>query len=143
MKFDIVVGNNIGIFDSKEQHKHFMLSMGYMGKHVFMLKPEEWVRLSKDMDAVSCDIEIKYARVYSNRYFIEQIEDLTDIESEDKGMDDNKELLVLLSKQILLLSEKIEELSDRVSSMEDRVYCMEDSIDSIVIDIEEIIEENK
>ena len=127
MKFDMVVGNVIPIFGSREQCERFKRYMQYLGRTVQFLEPEQWIAVFSDYPQIGLYAEIKYALAYDPKYFINQITYITgNIERRIRTVGDDTELLVLLSKQIVALSENVERLSEAVSNIDTQISCDED-----------------
>lgn len=127
LKFDVVVGNVVPIFDKREWYERFKRDMQYVGRLVRFMEPEEWVAVFSNYPQIGLYAEIKYAVAYDPKHFIYQINYIIgNIEKGVRTVNDDTELLVLLSKQIIALSEKVDSLSDAVSNIDAQISCDED-----------------
>lgn len=67
MKFDVVVGNVVPIFDKEEQYERFKRDMHHIGKIVRFMEPEEWVAVFSNYPQIGLYAEIKYVVTYLYR----------------------------------------------------------------------------
>ena len=127
MKFDVVVGNVVPIFDKREQYERFKWGMHHVGRIVEFMEPEDWVVVFSDYPQIGLYAEIKYTVAYDPKHFINQINYIIgNIEKGVRTVNDDTELLVLLSKQIVALSENVERLSEAISNIDAQISCDED-----------------
>ena len=115
MKFDIVIGNVVTIFNDKESYEDFIQTTYYIADSVELISPEEWVDIAIKYNYIKNYAENKYCKVYNRNYFTDQIKEM--LESKEDVMNNSAKLLILISKQILVISEKLDDVIERLDSI--------------------------
>lgn len=135
MKFDVVVGNVVPVFDKKERYEQFKGNMRHVGKIVRFMEPEEWGAVFSNYPQIGLYAEIKYVVAYDTKHFINQINYIiSNIEEGVRTVNNDTELLVLISKQIIALSEEVDSLSEAVSNIDAQISCDEDYLAEQIVE---------
>ena len=140
MKFDVVIGNVVTLFNNKHDYDDFERWMHYISKVTRLVEPLEWLNIFRQCDECMPYVIIKYTIAYDNEYLTRQIEAiLEEQEGRCGAMTDSEKLLMLISQQILVLSKKVDTLVEKVDESTEKLDCidtdeMADEIAEKVID---------
>ena len=138
MKFDVVIGNVVTLFNNKHDYDDFERWMHHIGKITRFIEPIEWLNIFRQYGECMPYAIVEYTTIYDNEYLTRQIETiLEEQESRCETMTDSEKLLMLISQQILVLSKKVDTLVEKVDESTDKL----DSLDYPEIDTDEMADE--